>query len=192
MVLLRITAINAGTDCDSMGADLITLGEIDSKKATEIHELICSKAQFTLPCLDYHVDLESEVLTDPVITTAIKGFFKFESIYNSSSYNFIHAMLKYIQYHNHLAIVNSLLLVNENYSDLVDDLTNDINNEYNKFGNEFQTPPQLYEAIGLITLKRRMWKYKNWELGITKIIGTYLNSKYYEAYIGDSHPELCY
>jgi hypothetical protein len=49
---------------------------------------------------------------------------------------------------------------------------------------------RLSNVVGLITLKHRISKYKNWEVGITKIIGTYLNSEHYKSYLLDFHPEL--
>jgi hypothetical protein len=170
----------------------MSIGEMDLVIATEIQKLIQLNTKFSLPFLDSDTYLEADIIVDPVIIAGIKQFFRFETIYNNSSYNFIEEMYKYLQYHSDLQIVNSLLTVNSNYSDLVYELTDDIYNSRNKDcrKKDYQNPPQLFEAIGLLTLKRRMLKYKNWELGITKIIGTYLNSEYYENYIDDSHPEL--
>jgi hypothetical protein len=193
MVLLRITAYHCledKVDGRFNEVSIISIGEVDLEIATQIDILIKSNPKdYYLRCLYFPITLNSQLIIDHSHIAGIKACFNFETVYNNSSYNLIVSLISHLQYRRYDKFVDALYY-NLRYADLGQKLSNtleDINYPEDSF-EPFEH--QLSDVIGLLTLKHRISKYKNWEVGITKIIGTYLNSEHYKSYLLDFHPEL--
>jgi hypothetical protein len=191
MVLLKITTKDYYIEQHvySRKVDLISISEIDLKIATEIHEYIQSHPEpFRVIHSDENVILESIIITDPSYIQGIKYNFNFDTEYHNSDINLIKLIINHLKYIAYDKFMDTIYY-NLPDADLAELLIHNL--QHNRMRDDFKPfEHRLSNVVGLITLKHRISKYKNWEVSITKIIGTYLNSGYYKLYLINFHPEL--
>jgi hypothetical protein len=190
MVLLKIIAKDLYMEQESISikVDLISISEMDLKTATEIHAHIQSYEFFNFVKLDKAITLNSMIITDLSYITVIKDCFNFDTQYQNSDLNLTKLVVEDLKYREY-DLITDILYYRLPYGELAQLFTAKLYEARIKDGFAL-FEHQLSDVIGLITLKRRMNKCRNFEIGITKIIGTYLDSERYKEYLQKFHREL--